>query len=290
MQKIFFLLLALTLVACASATPQSEAVLSTPRNLPRAHQIEGMPFLQQTAGYCGPATLAMALSSQGQLTTPEEVGPLVYTPGLKGTFQEDMISAGRRQGFMTVKIQGMESLLAEIAAGHPVIVFENLALSWLPQWHYALVFGYDLDAQKVTMHSGPEAFKRWDLRRFERSWMLADYWGMVLLKPGELAVSANEYEQSKAASALESLGKTAEAEEAYRAILQRWPESLISGIGLANIAYSKGRAAEALQLLKESVRHHPESMEAWHNLSVAQASLGLSKESRMSAERAAGLE
>ncbi|MBS1972287.1 MAG: PA2778 family cysteine peptidase [Bdellovibrionales bacterium] len=249
-----------------------------------------MPFLQQTAGYCGPATLAMALSSQGQTTTPEEVGPLVYTPGLKGTLQEDMISAGRRQGFMTVKIQGMESLLAEVTAGHPVIVFENLALSWLPQWHYALVFGYDLNTQTVTMHSGPEAFKRWDLRRFERSWMLADYWGVVLLKPGELAASASEYEQSKAASALESLGKTTEAEKAYRAILRRWPESLVSGIGLANIAYSHGRAKEALQLLTESVRRHPESMEAWHNLSVAQASLGLGKESRQSAERAAGLE
>ena len=72
-------------------------------------------------------------------------------------------------------------MLTEIAAGNPVIIFENLALSWLPQWHYALALGYDLQRQEIILHSGHDANFRWDLSKFERSWMLGDYWGLVVL-------------------------------------------------------------------------------------------------------------
>lgn len=262
--------LTLILVGCASATPQTERVLLTARDLPKTTAIEGVPFVAQAANHCGPATLTMAMNWAGKNVTVEEVTPMVFTPGAKGSFQADMISASRRQGLMAIPLEGMNDLLREVSSGNPVIVFENLGLTWYPQWHYAVVFGYDLQHQYVLMHSGLEANKRWDMRRFERSWKLADYWGMVVLPPGKLSASGDELSHMKAASALEQIGKVEEAQKAYQAILSRWPKSLTAAIGMGNIAYAKKDYKTAVRILKQARQYHPENAALKNNLSVAE--------------------
>jgi len=289
MLQFIMALFALVLMGCASATPQADALLSKVPGRPRAHLIADVPFIRQTAGFCGPATLAMAMGALGKDVTAEDLGAQAYTPAMKGTFQADMISTSRRQGYMAVTIYGMEALLAEVRANNPVIVFENLSFSWLPQWHYALVYGFDLEAQKIIMHSGPTAAKRWDLRRFERSWSLGDYWGLVILKPGDLAASVGELEHVKSALALEDLGWIDEAKKSYQAIRNRWPESLAAGVGLANIAYTRGDNREALRVLAEVTDYQPQSAMAWYNLAVAQRSLNKNSEARKSARKALAL-
>ncbi|MEK6554765.1 MAG: PA2778 family cysteine peptidase, partial [Bdellovibrionota bacterium] len=197
------------------------------------------------------------------------VAPQVMTPDKKGTLQQDMISASRRNGLMAVQIEGLETLLAEISHGHPVIVFENLSTKWLPKWHYAIVYGYDLDQQTVTMHSGPEREKVWNIKKFERSWMLGDYWGLVVMPPDEVAFNAGELANLVAAAGLEQAGNTDQAQQAYEAILTVWPKSLGALIGLGNIAYAREDYHLAVFYLKRAQRYHPESLAASHNLKVA---------------------
>lgn len=275
------------LSACASSTKQADALSQAELHIPQVTELKGVPFIEQKVGHCGPATLTMALEWAGKPDKLAEVTSQVYTPGSKGSFQVDMISSARRQGMMAIPITGVQNLLLEVSAGHPVIVFENLALSWFPQWHYAIVFGYDLHNQTVLMHSGPEAFKRWDMRRFERSWKLADYWGLVILPPGKLAATSSELSHSQAAAALEQLGYLSEAESAYQSILSKWPQSLTALIGRANLAYSKGELATAEKFLLLATQNHPQSSEAWNNLSVVQRQLGkhqLAKHSKFKSE------
>lgn len=285
---VSFLLL-LTGVACATPARQTEALLAAPPVAQSEKRIENVPFIEQSAGHCGPATLAMAMNWAGKNITVDELAPQVFTPGMKGSFQLDMVTASRRNGFMAVPIQGMSSLVREVEAGHPVVVFENLALTWLPQWHYALVFGYDLPQQKIILHSGPEAAKRWDLSKFERSWMLGDYWGLVVLPAGQLAASAGELPHVRAASALEQLGKTNEAALSYQAILQKWPKSLGPRIGLANLAFAQKNFEEAERLLLQATADHPDAAMAWFNLSVAQNASKKTKQATKSRERALAL-
>lgn len=289
MRVFLFLMGASLLVGCASATPQSDRLLSQTLAVPTEKKIEDVPFVEQSAHYCGPATLTMALQWAGRSMTVDEVAPQVYTPGLQGTLQADMITASRRQGMIALPIEGLENLLREVAAGHPVIVFENLSVSWLPQWHYAIVFGYDLPAQKIWMHSGPEAFKKWDLRKFERSWSLGHYWGLVVLPPEKISATASEWSHVKATAALEQLGNFTAAEIAYQQILKRWPQSLGSYLGLANIAYSKKDFQKAAVYLQQATQQHPEAAEAWHNLAIAQGALRKKNEARKAAERALSL-
>ena len=286
MKCLGFFILVLGLAGCATSTQQVDTFLLKNHSIPNSMAIDNVPFIQQSAGFCGPAALTMVLLAQGKTVSVEDIAPQVFTPLSKGTFQTDLISASRRQGMLALPVEGLENLLSEIAAGHPVIVFENLALSWLPQWHYAVVFGYDLSNQTVLMHSGPEAFKKWDLRKFERSWKLGNYWGLVIVPPGSLSATSSELSHVKAAAALEELGKLNEADVSYRRILQTWPNSLVAGIGAANIAAKKNFPLEAFQFLETTSRAHPESAVVWHNLAFAQSTLHKTLDARKSAQKA----
>ncbi|AFY01058.1 hypothetical protein Bdt_1360 [Bdellovibrio bacteriovorus str. Tiberius] len=254
--------------------------------IPQKTEISGVPFIEQSEGHCGPATLTMALQWAGNSVSLATVTSQVYTPGMKGSLQTDMISAARRQGMVAVPVTGVQNLLREVRGGHPVIVFENLALSWLPQWHYAIVYGFDPASEEVTMHSGPESGKRWDIRKFERSWKLGDYWGLVVLPPGQLSVTASERAHVTAAAALESLGKNLEAEKAYQSILARWPQSLAAYVGLGNIHFSRKQYSQAIRNLQKATSLQPESAVVWYNLTMAQAALGQISEARKSAKQA----
>ena len=276
-EKLIFGLLLLTLVGCVTPAKQTEALLKERQNLPSVALVEHVPFVNQTAGYCGPATLTMALQWAGKPAEQKDIAKQVYTPGAQGSLQTDLISASRRQGMMAIPIQGLSPLLTEISAGHPVIVFENLALPWFPQWHYAIVFGYDLNQQTVTMHSGPEQNKHWDMSKFERSWMLGDYWGLVVLPPGQLSATGSELSHVTAAAALEQIGKTEEARISYLSILKKWPHSLAALIGLGNISFAKGDYAASVEYLRQATKAHPESAEAKHNQAIAEAAANLKK-------------
>jgi tetratricopeptide (TPR) repeat protein len=148
------------------------------------------------------------------------------------------------------------------------------------------VYGYDLDQELVVLHSGLDKGKRWDMRRFEKSWKLGDYWGMVVLPPGSLSAVASELDHMKAASALESLGFVAEAQMSYRKILERWSQSLSAHMGLANIAAKKKQPNQAIQFLIQATEYHPSSAMAWHNLAIMYGKLGQKNKARRSAQRA----
>ena len=91
----------------------------------------------------------MVLSWSGLQIGPDELTPQVYTPSLKRSLQPPIVAATRRRGRVAYPVSGANELLQEIAAGHPAIVLQNLGLSWIPVWHYAVVIGYDIDADLI---------------------------------------------------------------------------------------------------------------------------------------------
>lgn len=289
-QFAFLFLIALLGSGCASSTKQSDVLLKERRHAFKdSARIENVPFIDQDIGQCGPATLTMAMKWAGKPVDVEEIAKQVYTPKMKGSFQTDMITTARRQGLMAIPIEGMTNLFTEIDKDHPVIVFENLALTWLPQWHYAIVFGYDLDKETVLMHSGPEKNKNWDIRKFERSWKLADYWGLVVLPPDELSATASELEHSRAAAGLEQVGHREEAAIAYRTILSKWPTSLSALVGMGGYEYEQNRFTKSVGYLRRATQAHPDAAAAWHNLAIAESAANMNRQAKGSAEKAISL-
>lgn len=273
--KIFLwqILIIFLLSGCVTPAVQTEFLLNDRGDLPSSYVIEDVAFVDQTIGFCGPATLTMAMGAAGEKVQIEDLAKQVYTPGFHGSVQSDMISASRRQGMMAVPIHNLSALLKEISAGHPVIVFENLGFAWAAQWHYALVLGYDLNRQEIIMHSGHQSYVRQDMKIFERSWMLGEYWGLVVLPAGQIASTENEQDHVAAAVGLELANKTIAAQKSYQKILEIWPNNLIALIGLANVVYTNGDYPQAIHLLQRAIVAHPKSAAAQFNLAVAQGVL-----------------
>lgn len=162
---------AVALLLLAGCATQTRALLAAPRSGPAQHELTATPFYAQERYQCGPAALAMLLGAAAIETTPDALVPEVYLPGREGSLQLELLAAGRRHGALAATIApGMRSLLAELDAGHPVLVLQNLSLPIFPKWHYAVAIGYDLDQGQIILRSGTTERMAMPLSTFENTW------------------------------------------------------------------------------------------------------------------------
>jgi tetratricopeptide (TPR) repeat protein len=265
---------------------QTAQIISSRGALPASAEIERVPFYPQEQYYCGPASLAMALGWSGLSLMPDEVATQVYTPGREGTFAPDMIAAARRNGRLAVEVRQLDDLLAELAAGHPAIVFQNLRLSVFPQWHFAVAIGYDLNNRQLILRSGTTRRLVMPLDAFENTWRRADYWALVVLPPDAAPATSNPAPWLDAAAGLERTNRPQEAQLAYEAFLARWPENRAAQMGRANALFALNRFEGAEQAYREVVAADPMMAEAWNNLAYALDRQGKRDEAVLAAERA----
>ena len=280
-------LLALTALALAACTaPQTSALSLSPGALPLQAEVGNVPFFPQEENYCGPAALATVVTWTGITVDPVQIAERVYTPDRKGTLQSDILAAARREGRLAVPLDSLRDVMTEIAAGHPVLVLQNLSFNWFPQWHYAVAVAYDLESRKITLRSGrnPERMTRIDT--FERTWQRGDHWALVVLKPDDLPASAGVSDVERAAAALERVGRTEESATAYSTILGRWPDSYAALMGLGNVHHGAGELAAAEAAFRRAIAAHPSRAEAWNNLAYVLAAKGQQSEAVAAAQTA----
>ena len=258
-------------------------------NVPPYHELSAVPFFPQEAYQCGPASLAMALAWSGLEIDPDELAPQVYTPSLKGSLQPALVTAARRHGRVAYPISGANALLEEIAAGHPVIVLQNLGLSWMPAWHYAVVIGYDLDKAMIVLHSGITNRKTTALKTFENTWARSKHWGLVVLPPGRLPATAEESSYVKAVVGLERARQWPAAVEGYKTALSQWPQSFSAHIGLSNSYYAQGNLESARKVLQKTTILFPEEGVAFNNLAHVLWKQGKKQEAIRAARQAVRL-
>ncbi len=261
------LLVPATMTACAG-TPHLDRLNAAPSTLPAQAEVAGVPFFPQEDFYCGPAAMAMVLAWTGLDVTQADIAPQVFTPGREGTLRSDMVGAARRNGRLAVTLYTLSDLLGEIAAGNPVIVFQNLGLSFYPIWHYAVATGYDRVAQDIILHSGTDPRRITPLATFEYTWRRGDYWALVVLPPVRLPATARLEPVLAAAAGLERAGQLDAAATAFRAIAGKWPLDAAALIGLANVQYALSDLAAAERSLRDATRRDPQSPAAWNNLAV----------------------
>ncbi len=256
---------------------------------PQQVTIAEVPFFAQQEYQCGPAALAMALGWSGVALTPEELVDEVYTPGREGSLQSALVGAARRHGRVAYPISGMDALMAELAANHPAIVLVNLSFDWYPKWHYAVATGYDQPAAEVILHSGAQASERLSLRVFNNIWERSDYWGLLVLPPGELPATVREDAWIEAVLGLERAGHNEAAISAYETALKRWPENFSAWIGLGNCRYRADDLTAAAQAFGQAIRLDPKSGPALNNLAYVLWKQGRREEALKLARQAVAL-
>ena len=278
------------LLAGCAIPPMTSALVTQPASsVGRQALLVHVPFFAQEDYQCGPAALAMVLAADGVPLIPTTLVPQVYVPAREGSLQAEMLAAARRHGRLAVVLpRRLDAVLAEVAAGRPVIVLQNLSLPVFPRWHYAVVIGFDLDRQQVLLHSGTTARLALPMSVFERTWARSEYWAMVATTPATLPASPDATSLLAAATALERVD-TAGAVGAYEALTRRHPDLYGAWFGLGNASHASGNIADAQQAFVHATRIDPQAADAWNNLALTQLALGRPGDARASAQRAVAL-
>lgn len=250
----FVLALALFLLgACASERTLRDHAL------PVAHtELTATPFHAQDAYQCGPAALATVLGADGVDVSPAALANQVYLPGRKGSVQAEMVAATRIHGRVPYLLRPeLDALLMEVGNGTPVLVLQNLGLTRIPIWHYAVVIGYDSATDTILLRSGTRPRVKMTRHRFLDSWSRARHWALVAVSPDHIPVTANSTDWLRATSAFEELGKPAIAAIGYAAATRRWPEQPLAWQALANARYALRDLEGAETALRAAMRLSP---------------------------------
>jgi tetratricopeptide (TPR) repeat protein len=277
----------LGLAGCA--TPQTEALRhARPVGLPATRSL-ALPYFAQQDHQCGPAALAMVLAASGETVTPAQLAEALMVPARKGSLPPEMMAAPRRLGRLSVQLAPrLEAVLAEVAAGTPVIVLQNLGLSFYPLWHYAVVVGYDLDRGVVVLQSGGQPAATMPMRTFENTWARSGFWAMVAVEPERLPAGVPARQAFEAAANLERVDPRS-ARLAYRAITRAAPELPQPWIGLGNAEYQQGDLKASAIAFRRATQLDPANADAWNNLASVLAEIGHACEAASAAARAIAL-
>jgi len=238
-------------------------------------ELTDTPFFPQERFQCGPAALATALSSSGVTVDLGELVDRVYLPGRQGSLQVEMLAAARAAGRISYVIDGtLQALINELSERRPVVVLQNLGIAAVPKWHFAVVVGVDTERNEIVLRSGVDERRITRLPTFLRTWMRSDFWGFVVLGPGELPTGVDRLRYLDAIAALEKAGRTAEASTAWATALDTWPGDSVALFGLANTELVSGNNAEAERHFRAMLNANSKSVAARNNLAIALARQG----------------
>ncbi|MCU7555228.1 PA2778 family cysteine peptidase [Alteromonas sp. ASW11-19] len=250
----------LILTGC-QATPQTDRLTKQPpADIPAAYYIQHVPFTAQQQYYCGPTTLSEVFGYHGYPVAPEAIAPRIFIPEREGSLQLEMVSATRQFGFLPYTEQGtLNKLLQLVSADIPVIVLQNLSVEWLPQWHYAVVIGYDLSTETLTLHTGVTPDYTMALTVFERTWARGNHWMLAPLPHNKVSEHLNAFTYVSAAYDMLTTGQASKALPFLEAATSYWPDDWLAYFLLGN-HYLSTHPEQAIDWFAKGFhagQHHP---------------------------------
>lgn len=283
--SLFFLSL---ICSCASNTEVLKQIQAHTENTSKnSFVLIEAPFFPQQRYHCGPAALASIFNFYQRNLEPDDIADQVFIPDKKGSLQVEMKAATRRAQLFPYELTGgFASLIEELDAGNPVLVLQNLAFNWKPQWHYALVLGYDFEKKQMILHSGKKAYYRLNITTFMNTWERANKWALVIAPVERMPASAEEGNYLREAIALENIAAHQLAFKAYQQALNKWPENDIALIGIGNFYYQNGQYQQSIEAFLTLTSLQKEHAAAWNNLAYALYKKGCYNLSRQSVANA----
>ncbi len=267
--RIFIYILPLFItVACTSVhIPTKTSLLE--KNIPTYHKINAVPVIEQADHYCGPAALATVAQYNKRSLSQAKAASMVYTKGRKGTFQHDIVSAIQRLNLLAVPVRSPTDLFIEISQNYPVLIFQNLGLSWYPTWHYSVISGYDIDEENVFIHDGTAQAKWQSMSTVFKTWKRTENWGYIAVSPGTIPKTATAENLLQSTAQLEAAGHLESAKQSYKAILDHFPKQHAAYFGLGNIAVTEKNYGLAIKNYKSALSLKTDYVPALNNLGYA---------------------
>jgi tetratricopeptide (TPR) repeat protein len=253
------------LAGCAARGPLLPS--SVGADAPTRVELASTPFFPQERYQCGPAALATVLVASGVEVGPVELVDRVYLPGRQGSLQPEILAASRGYDRIAYRLDGdLEALIAELAAGRPVLVLQNLGLELMPRWHYAVAIGYDAGTDQLVLRSGTTERLVVAAHRFMKTWEGSERWAVVLVAPGQFPQEPARERYLEAAAGLEAAGRYSAALVSYDAAIARWPTATTALLGVGNVHYRQGALAQAAISYRRLLEIDPGHAVARNNL------------------------
>lgn len=253
-------------------------------------ELASVPFFPQTIHQCGPAALATVLGATGVRTTPEQLSPLVYIPGRRGSLQVEMLAAARGKGRLAFVLEPrFAALQAELAAGNPVLVLQDLGALGIRRWHFAVVVGFAPDQDVLILRSGTERRRLERREQFLRTWQAGEYWAAVLTRPDQPPTTATGSSFIRALAATERYLTPGAVSDANAVALARWPADPLVLLANGNQAYTAGQLTTAISRYRSLLAIEPTHLAGRNNLASALLDAGCPRQALTQAEQAASL-
>jgi len=244
-------------------------------------QLSSVPFYPQEAYQCGPAALAGVLGAAGVDIAPSNLAPQVFLPGRQGSLQLELMGASRRANRIPYIIDGAPgSLFAQLQAGRPVLVLQNLQTRDFPVWHFAVLVGFDAQSNRVYLNSGSKRGLELSAPSFLRTWDWAGRWAMVVLRPGEMPEDVALSPYLDAVATFEEVVGGVASEPAWEAAVRQWPLDGRPYLALGNLAYTRGDLRLAMHYYGRGLALSPGDPALGNNLASVLGEMGCPEEGR----------
>lgn len=286
---LFLLGIMVTASGCSGLPAETKREIALQKSKP-VTELTNTQFNPQEAYQCGPAALATVLDSADVEISPESLVNKIYIPGREGSLQIEIVAATRASDRLPYILDPqLDSVIAEIDAGRPVLILQNLGVKWLPRWHYAVVVGYDKQKQELVLRSGITERKRYSFTLFDRTWRRSGRWAMIVVKPTEIPTTADEDKFLRTILPFEQSQRWNIAVQAYSTAADKWPGSLGAHMGSGNSYYSLKNYSKAILYYRKAVAIDPEHAPAHNNIANALLDVGKTKEAEEHARTAVTL-
>lgn len=224
------------------------------------------PFYPQKKYHCGPASLAMLLGASNVPVHPDDLASKIYLPGREGTLQLELVAAARKYGRIPYVIDdNLPALIAEIEAGRPVLVLQNLGIELIPVYHYAVVVGI-LPDDKIVIRSGTRKRLLMAANDFLETWHRSGAWGLILLKPDEMPENPDPVKYLNAVNSFEIVGNAQAATVAYQTAVSVWPKNQTALFALGNNFLLQQKFDQAENIFRKLLTINPNHIGALNNL------------------------
>ena len=201
-----------------------------------------------------------------------------------------MLAAARSHSRLAyVLAPDFSALRAELAAGNPVLVLQDLGALGIRRWHFAVVIGFDSDRDILILRSGTER-RHIDTRdRFLRSWQASQNWAAVITSPDQPPATATGDGFIRALTATERYLSPELVASAHAAALARWPADPLVLLASGNLAYAAGLLDRAIADYRTLLAIDPGHAAGRNNLASALLDAGCPQAAMAEAERALAL-
>jgi len=273
------LLAAAVVVSGCAGLPSETAQEITRQDTKTVAELTNTAFHPQETYQCGPAALATILNSSDVDTLPDALVDKIYIPQRQGSLQLEIVAATRSFDRLPYILNPrLDAIIAEIDAGRPVLVMQNLGVKWLPLWHYAVVVGYDKSNQEIVLRSGRIERKRYSFKLFDRTWRRSGRWAMIAVKPTEIPTTANEDNYLRTILPFEHARRWNVALQAYTTAANKWPNSLGARMGSGNSFYALNKFTQSITYYQKALVIDPNHAPAHNNIANALLETGKLKE------------